>query len=256
MAGKIGLALGGGAALGPAHIGVLEAFEEKDLKISAISGTSIGSFIAALYAGGVSLKEMRKMASSMDWMDITELTLSRMGLLSINKLGKIIEDHLGNCSIEELDLPLAIIATNISSGEKFIFKEGPLSVAVTASSCVPGIFAPVEYNGNFYVDGGVLENVPISPLKAMGADVIVGVDLNTRSDYEEPDNIFEVIYNAIDILLANATQLQTKQLDMLIKPDASGFSLTRIERIDELIGRGYDAAQEAIPDIHKKLKAV
>lgn len=251
MAKKTGLALGGGAALGPAHIGVLKALKEKEISVDCISGTSIGAFIAALYAGGVSVEKMDEMAHSIDWLDITELTLSRMGLLSNNKLADIVGDLIGEKNIEDLDIPLAIVTTDITAGKKYIFKEGPVSLAVTASSCVPGIFSPVEYKDKLFVDGGVLENVPISPLKSMDADMIIGVDLNKHEDYKAPENIFEVIYNSLNILLVNATQVQTNEADFLICPDLSGFSLTRIERVDEMIRRGYDSALKSIEDIKK-----
>jgi NTE family protein len=249
MSGKIGLALGGGAARGPAHIGVLKAFEDHEIPLACLSGTSIGAFIGSLYAGGVSIEKMTEIAHSIDWLDITKITLLKTGLLSNNKLADIIEDVLGRKNIEDLDIPMAIVTVDLTNGEKYVFKEGPVSVAVTASSCVPGIFSPVEYDGRMFVDGGVLENVPVSPLESMNADHYIAVDLNKSDEYRPPENIFEVIYNALNILLLNTTQLQTREADFVICPRIAEFSLTRIGNVDELIQRGYEAAAAEIPKI-------
>ncbi|WP_352396961.1 patatin-like phospholipase family protein, partial [Aminobacterium colombiense] len=135
---KIGLALGGGAVLGAAHIGVLKAIEEFNLPISYIAGTSIGAIISAFYAFGKNWEEMAILLKGLNWLDISRISLSQFGLLSNKKLGKLITDNLGDVSFDEACIPLAMIATDITSGEKVVLKSGNVAAAVMASSCIPG----------------------------------------------------------------------------------------------------------------------
>src|SRR6056297_3269101 len=134
---KIGLALGGGAVLGAAHVGVLKHLHEKQIKIDAIAGTSIGAFVASLYAFGKSPGEIEDIARELNWMDVSKLSLSQHGLLSNKKLGKTLHEVLGDVNIEDADIKLAMIATNISTGEKVVLEKGNLAKAVTASTCIP-----------------------------------------------------------------------------------------------------------------------
>ena len=143
---KIGLALGGGAVLGAAHVGVLRAMEEFDIEINYITGTSIGAFVAAFVAFGKKWPEIEEIASELKWMDITGVTLSKYGLLSNEKLGNLIIKHIGDKNIEDAEIPLAMIATDIETGEKVILDKGPVAEAAMASTCIPGIFKPVEIN--------------------------------------------------------------------------------------------------------------
>ncbi|HDP97696.1 MAG TPA: patatin, partial [bacterium] len=160
---KIGLALGGGAVLGAAHIGVLKAMEELDIPVHFVAGTSIGALVAALYAFGKDYKQIEKIAAELDWLDVSGLSLSQYGLLSNKKLGKIINKAIGDVDFEDARIPLAMIATDISHGKEVVLKQGNVATAVMASTCIPGIFIPVEIEGKLLVDGGVVENVPISP---------------------------------------------------------------------------------------------
>ena len=188
---KIGLALGGGAALGAAHIGVLKAIEELEIEISFISGTSIGAFVAAFYANGKNSAEIQAITKDLEWLDISGFTLSKFGLLSNEKLGKLIMKHLGDLEIQDAKIPAAMIATDIKTGEKITLNEGKIAQAAMASTCIPGVFIPVQMKDRWLVDGGLVENVPLSPLKEMGADFIIAVDLNTNQTFRKPENIIE-----------------------------------------------------------------
>jgi NTE family protein len=177
---NIGLALGGGAILGAAHIGVLSALEERKIKITSIAGTSIGAFIAALYAFGLTPEKIEAKVTDLNWLDAAGFSISKYGLLSNEKLGDIMKKTVGDAQLEDAEIPLAVVATDIAAGERFVFKEGNVAESVRASSCIPGIFVPVEVGTRLLVDGGLVENVPISPLKEMGAEPIMGVDLNAK----------------------------------------------------------------------------
>jgi len=243
---KVGLALGGGVVLGAAHVGVIRAVEEAGIKVSFLGGTSAGALVAALYAFGMPWKEMRELLCGLNWLDISKVSLSRFGVLSMSRLEELLEEHLGEAQFQEADIPLAIIATDISSGEKVVLKQGPVAKAVMASSCVPGVFTPVELDGRLLVDGGMLENVPVSALREMGAEFIIGVDLNARQNFSRPDNIIELLINAVNLTLQNATGLQTGQADLLIEPDLSRFSVTDTSQINELVEEGYQSAREQL----------
>jgi len=242
----IGLALGGGAVLGGAHIGVLRALDEAEIPIHFVAGTSVGALIGALYAGGLSWREMESMALDMNWFDVSRVRLSRFGLLSNRKIGNIVKEHLGEMGFADTRIPLAMVATDISSGEKVVLHSGDLARAVMASTCVPGVFVPVEIDGRMLVDGGVVENVPLSPLQEMGAGYILGVDLNAKIECRRPRNIVEVLLKTFDFMLLNATRLQTERADYMIAPDLSRFNMINTYRIGELIDVGYRDASAAL----------
>ena len=241
---KIGLALGGGAVLGAAHVGVLKALEEMDIKISYIAGTSIGAFVAAFYAFNKKTVDIQKIASELKWMDISEISFAGKGLLSNKKLGELIIKYIGEKNIEKSDIPLAIIATDITNGEKTVIKKGNVANAVMASTCIPGIFHPVEFDSKLLVDGGIVENVPIDTVNSMGADYVIGVDLNAKNSYKEPGNIVDVIINRSP--LKAAAKFQTKNADLLITPDLSSFNMVDTNQVDDLIKQGYKDAKKVL----------
>ena len=245
---KIGLALGGGATLGAAHIGVLKAIDEMSLDVHCIAGTSIGAYVAALYAFGTSPDDIEKEMRGLDWLDISGFSLEKIkfGLLTNDKLGKSLEKMIGDKRTSDSDLPLAIVATDVTSGKRVELTDCTVSQAVMASTAVPGIFAPVEIDDQMLVDGGLVENVPISPLQNMGADVSIGVDLSAQRSYKRPDDLIDVLMNSIDIAIDNATRIQTSKADIVIAPELAAYSRTDAGQIGELIDEGFKAARDAI----------
>ncbi len=246
---NIGLALSGGAVLGAAHIGVLKALDELDFDIACVSGTSIGALVASLTAFGVGWEEIAEISSSLNWLDISEISLSKNGILSNNNLGNLIKEHIDESVFEEAQIPLAVIATDIVNGEKVILEEGSVAKAVMASACIPGVFNPVEINGRLLVDGGIVENVPISPLKKMGAEWIIGVDLHGKQSSSKPENIIEVLMRSHDLTIRIAAKTQTQKADTMIEPDISGFNRINVEQTDDLIEKGYSAAITKLRDV-------
>ncbi|MDW7681799.1 MAG: patatin-like phospholipase family protein, partial [bacterium] len=202
--------------------------------------------VAALYAFGKNYKQIEKIAAELDWLDVSGLSLSQYGLLSNKKLGKIINKAIGDVDFEDARIPLAMIATDISHGKEVVLKQGNVATAVMASTCIPGIFIPVEIEGKLLVDGGVVENVPVSPLKDIGANTIIGVDLNAKTVFKKPENIIGVLLNTLDITLLNATKLQTEQADILITPDLSEFNLIDADQMNDLIEIGYSEARSVL----------
>ncbi|MBN2232234.1 MAG: patatin-like phospholipase family protein [Deltaproteobacteria bacterium] len=240
---EIGLALGGGAVLGAAHIGVLRAVEELDIHVDGIAGTSVGAFIGTLFAFGKGWREIRDIVTGLDWMDISAVSLSQYGLLSNGKLGKTIVSLLGHADISAARIPLAIIATDISSGRKVVLTEGDTAAAVMASTCIPGVYIPVEIGDRMLIDGGISENVPVSPLREMGVRTVIGVNLHAFHSFEPPKHIIDILTNTVVLTMMNITRLQTDQADIRITPDLSGFNIIDTDQIPALIECGYRAAR-------------
>lgn len=244
---KIGLALGGGAVLGAAHVGVLRAIKEKEIEVQFIAGTSIGAFVAAFYAFGKSWEEIHHIAADLKWLDITQIALSQYGLLSNDKIGELIGEHIGKKKkIEDAEIPLALVATDISNGEKVVLDKGSVADAVMASTAIPGIFNPVEIGKKMLVDGGVVENVPIKTTRDLGAEYIIGVDLNARDKTEKPSNILDVLLNSYQFMREVSSELQTEKADLMIKPDLSEFNRSDMDQVDDLMEKGYREAKKAL----------
>lgn len=216
------------------------------IKINYIAGTSIGAFVAAFFAFGKNWKDIEGIASELKWIDITEISLTRYGLLTNEKLGELIIEHIGDKNIEDADIPLAMIATDITSGEKVALAKGSVADAVMASTCIPGIFQPVEINGKMLVDGGIVENVPINTTRKMGADFVIGVDLNAKHTYDKPENIIDVMINSFHFLIQQSNKLQTEDADLLIQPDLSKFNRSDMDQVEELMKKGYEDSKKML----------
>lgn len=177
---KIGLALGSGSAKGLAHIGVLKVLDEQKIPVDFIAGTSIGALIGVVYASGVSTREMEEIAFNIDKKQITSFftpTIPYSGLVEGKRITEFIKSIIGNPNIEDLKIPFAAIATNVLNGRKVMITKGSAVEAVRASISIPGIFTPCKHNGDFLVDGGLVDPVPVNCVRDMGADYIIGVNV-------------------------------------------------------------------------------
>jgi len=244
---KVGLALGGGGAKGVAHIGVLKALEEANVKVDYVSGTSVGAMVAAMYAFNVSVDTLANIARDLTLSHITTFKFNKTGFFTADPLREILIDHLGEVNIEDAAIPLSIIATDINSGEEVVFTEGPLADAVCASASIPGVYIPMQLEGRTLVDGGIVQSVPVRAVKAMGAGVIIASRLGGIGRYEEPKNVLDVMRNAFDIALSHRTQEELKQADLLIAMDLSDFSIAdNTDRYEELYAIGQDTAAKQL----------
>lgn len=243
---RIGLALSGGGALGGYHVGVLKYLCEVNANICAIAGSSIGAFVGALYAGGVSVDRMIEIAKEMDWFDVAKIKFSKFGLLSNEKLGQLLKREVHHNSFQKLKIPFYAVAVDIEKNQKVVLSDGDLDKAVMASSAIPGIFIPVEHNGMMLIDGGALENLPVSPLlnNNLNLDIIVGVDLTASPYLRRPQNILELVVNSIHIAIFKQSKDLLKKVDILIAPDLSNYSPIDIDKLEELIDMGYREAKE------------
>jgi NTE family protein len=254
---KVGLALGGGVARGIAHIGVLKVLDKHDIPIDYMAGTSTGSLVAALYAGGISPYKFEHIALRTGWSNLVKLTFSTHGPLSAEGIRRFVENRIGkDTTFKDLLIPLKIVCTDLLTGKPYIFDSGNVANAVQASCTFPGIFKPVVYEGLFLVDGGISNNVPSAIVKEMGADFIISVDAVPKLELlEHPQNVVEVIGRAVDIMLRKLSEEGRNSADILIEPefdeDDWHFDLSKA---DHLIQAGEIAAEKALQEIERKIK--
>lgn len=249
---KIGLALSGGGALGIAHIGALKALQENKIRISYISGTSAGAVVAACWAFGISTSEMIEISKKLNWLKISKFGYSKLGLNSNKPVGKIIQDYIGDKNIEDAKIPLAIVATDIDSGKKMVFRSGNLAEAVMASACIPVFFAPVGIGKRKFIDGMLVENLPFSPLKKMGAQLEIGVDLAAKMAHEKTEHVLDVVNNAYGIFARQQRVVFKEKGRILIEPHLEKFTLFDFKNPEALIDAGFEATNLAISEIKRK----
>jgi NTE family protein len=250
----LGLALGGGAVLGFSHLGLLMALEEAAIPVHRVSGTSAGAIAAAFHAFGVPPDRSRTLLSPLTWRTVSNFSRNSLGLLSNEPLAEILRGELGDVMIEDAPIPLAIVAADIHSGEIVVLREGPLAMAVQASAAIPGIYVPVRIGHRLLVDGGIVENVPVRPLREMGADVVLAVTLGEALDFQPVRTLLGVLTNAFLIAVNTATRLDLMgSADLVIEPDLEVHNHWDSDQRDELIEKGREAGRDAIPRIRMAL---
>lgn len=248
---KIGLALGSGLARGLAHIGVIKVLLQAGMGIDCIAGTSMGGVVASLYACGLKIKMIERLAeriSRRTWMDFT---FPRMGLIAGERLEQMMRLLTARRCFKDLVLPLAVVATDLTVGERVVLKEGPIARAVRASCAIPGIFCPVEIEGRLLVDGGVLERVPSGTVREMGAQTVVAVDVGAFVEEYKIHHIFDVLSKTIDIMSREIQHFRLGESDILITPDLRDIGPFHFHRAGEAIARGEEAARRALPLLKK-----
>lgn len=251
---KVGLVLGGGVARGLAHIGVLKVFERHGLKPDYIAAASAGSLIASLYAAGISSFDMEKIALKMGWDKIVQVSFSTHGPFSSVPLIRFIERRIGKIDFEKLKIPLAVVATDLRSGEELIIQKGSVAEAVAASSAFPGFFRPVAIGKyDLLVDGGVVNNLPVDVVKRMGADVVVAVDVVPAKAALTSLHLdmVKILGRSIDLMLKQLSEKNREQADFLIEPKiAEDVWHLDLKHAKQLIYEGEFAAQRAIQEIN------
>lgn len=252
---KIGIALGGGAARGYAHIGVLNAIDELNIPISYVSGTSIGSFIGALYASGnlkTFEKEVRSRNSFMkDVLFKLDPVFPKLSIMNGNEVIRIFKEITDINTFEELNIPLTTVATDIVNNVKIESNKGDLINAIKASIAIPGVLTPTYVNDNLCVDGGLIDPVPLQSIIDMGADRTIAVNLyglQTSKKKDNKYNIVDIVDRSAKIILNNVTHLSFKnnEPNILIEPPIDQFYGWDFHRANELIDIGYDTAKEIL----------
>ncbi|MBU5210947.1 patatin-like phospholipase family protein [Heyndrickxia oleronia] len=251
---KIGLALGSGGARGFAHLGVLKVLEENKITIDYLAGSSMGALVAVFYSFGHSMEQLIKISTAFKRKYYLDFTIPKMGFIAGNRVKDLIKTFTHNKNLEDLQIPVQVVATDLIKGEKVVFAQGPIADAVRASLSIPGIFVPEKVNDRLLVDGGVIDRVPISVVKEMGSDIIIGVDVSRVKKDAEITNIYDVIMQSIDILQMEALANHEGASDIFIQPDASHYDSRAFTNIEEIIKIGEEETKKFIPEIRQMIE--
>jgi NTE family protein len=245
----IGLALGGGAARGFAHIGVIQVLEEAGIRPDLVVGTSAGSLVAAMYASGKGGAELATLAQSMDETAITDWSFPGRGLIRGEALARYVRLHTGGRSIEQMTLPLGIVATDLDNGHGILLRVGDPGVAVRASSAVPAVFQPVRIGSREYVDGGLVAPVPVRYARQMGAALVIAVDISTPPDGAATGDAMRMLLQTFSIMGRSINQFELREADIVLRPKLVGVSSADFSARARSIQAGREAALAALPDL-------
>ncbi len=249
----IGLALGGGAARGFAHIGVIQVLEEAGIRPDLVVGTSAGSLVAALYASGKGGVEMASLARSMDESAITDWSFPGRGLIRGEALARYVREHTGGRSIEQMKIPLGIVATDLDNGQGILFRVGDPGVAVRASSAVPAVFQPVRIGSREYVDGGLVAPVPVHFARQMGAELIIAVDISTPPDGAATGDAMRMLLQTFSIMGRSINQFELREADIVLRPKLPGVSSADFSARVRSIEAGREAALAMLGDLRLRI---
>jgi NTE family protein len=255
---RIGLALGGGAAKGFAHVGVIAVLEEAGLRPDYLVGTSAGSLVAALYASGKTSAELQKTAMSMEEATITDwmLPLVGRGVFRGDALGRFVNDAVGGRLIEDMRIPLGVVATDLGSGQAVLFQRGDTGTAVRASSAVPAVFVPVKINGRDYVDGGLVAPVPVRYARQMGAELVIAVDISTAPEDSATKDTLQILLQTFSIMGKSINQHELREADIVVRPSLVGLKSADFSARQRAIDAGRAAMLAALPALRARLQTV
>ena len=254
---KIGLALGGGAARGFAHVGVIQVLEEAGIHPDFIAGTSAGSFVASLYASGKTPLQLQQIAENMEEASITDWTLPifSRGMLKGEALARYVDNLVSNRLIENMPTPLGIVATDLNSGEGVLFRRGDTGVAVRASSAVPAVFLPVKIGNREYVDGGLVAPVPVRYARQMGADLVIAVDISSLAEGNQTSDSLQVLLQTFTIMGKSINALELRDADVVVRPQLLGQKSTDFTARKQAIEAGRSAMLQVLPALRAAIVA-
>jgi len=254
----LGLVLGAGAARGFAHIGVIKALESQGIRPDLVVGSSAGSVIAALLASGATGNELNRLALNLDEATIADWGLPFAGrfggLIKGEALQAMVNREVRNKTIEQMNLPLGIVATELQTGKGVLFRSGNTGLAVRASCSVPGVFQPASINGKEYVDGGLVAPVPVSYARQMGATIVIAVNISSEPLHQDASGTFGVLQQTISIMQNSINQYELKSADIAIQPQLKQMSGSDFKARNAAILAGEVATQEQMALIKDKLK--
>ncbi len=252
---RVGLALGGGAARGFAHIGVIQVLEENGIYPQLVAGTSAGSLVAAMYAAGNNGAALMRLAREMDESSITDWTFPLRGVIRGEALANFVRKQTAGKLIEQLAMPLGIVATDLGSGEPVLFRRGDIGTAVRASSSVPSVFQPVKIGSREYVDGGLVSPVPVRFAREMGAQVVIAVDISSPPSGNAPQEALSMLLQTFAIMGRSINGWELKSADVVIRPDLNAVKGSDFSARMVAVEAGRKAALAALPAIKKAVAA-
>lgn len=250
----IALALGGGGAKGFAHIGVIKVLESHGIKPKIVTGTSAGSFVGSLYASGKSPYQLQHIALTFKESDIRDLTLSRQGFVAGQKLQDYVNQHVANKPIEKFPIRFAAVATRLDNGRKADFIKGNAGQAVRASCSIPNVFVPATIGGTQYVDGGLVSPIPVETAKAMGADLVIAVDISARPTGNQPVNMWGLLDQTLNIMGQQSINQELAQANIVIQPKVGHIGTLDLKASNQTILEGEKAAQLKIRAIQQAIQ--
>lgn len=254
---RIGLALGGGAARGFAHVGVIQVLEEAGIRPVLVAGTSAGSLVAAIYASGKNGKQLQHVAETMEEATITDWTLPlfNRGMLRGDALARYVNGQVGARLIEDMPLPLGIVATDLNSGQSMLFQRGDTGTAVRASSSVPAVFHPVRISGRDYVDGGLVSPVPVRAARQMGAELVIAVDISSPPEANAAGGTLDVLLQTFSIMSKSINYFELREADIVVQPALPGVSSSDFSSRKKSIEAGRRAMQQLMPQLRAAISA-
>ena len=253
---RIGLALGGGAARGFAHIGVIQVLEEAGIKPELVVGTSAGSLVAAMYASGKSGAELGMLALGMDESALTDWSFPGRGVIRGEALARYVREQTGGLTIEKMTLPLGIVATDLDSGQPILFQRGDPGVAVRASSAVPAVFQPVRIGDREYVDGGLVSPVPVRFARQMGAELVLAVDISNPPDGQATGDPMRMLLQTFAIMGKSINTLELRDADVVLRPRLNGVGSADFAARQRAILAGREAALAGLPELRARIVAL
>jgi NTE family protein len=254
---KIGLALGGGAARGFAHVGVIAVLEEAGLRPQFVVGTSAGSLVAALYASGKTSAQLQQTALNMEEVAITDwmLPIIGRGMFRGDALARYVNQLVAGRLMENMVIPLGIVATDLNSGQAVLFRRGDTGTAVRASSAVPAVFVPVKINGHEYVDGGLVSPVPVHFARQMGADLVIAVDISDPPEANPAGDTLQILLQTFSIMGKSINRYELGDADVVVRPSLTGLKSADFSARQRAIDSGRAAMLAALPALRAKLEA-
>lgn len=246
---ELGLALSGGGAKGFAHLGVFKLLEECKLKPDIISGTSAGALAGALYADGYKSDEIKEIFKGKEFSEFARVQMPKTGLFDMSRIKSFLQKHLHAKRIEDLEIPLVIVATDLDNGISHEFRHGSLTEAVIASCCVPIIFSPVEINGKHYVDGGLFRNFPVTNIRKE-CEKIIGVNVSPLVPVKYKQTILYIAERSYHYMFRANTIEDRALCDLLIETESVGeYKMFDLDNVDKISQIGYDAALNAFNQV-------
>lgn len=251
---RIGLSLSGGTAKSVTHVGVIKALVEAGIPINCVAGTSGGSIVGSMYSSGMPISTMEAVASTMSWRKLVSIRLTRLGFISSERIAEFVRETLGDIDFEDLNLPTAVIATDLVTGDKKVFRSGSLSLAVRASCSIPQIYLPVEIDGQYYVDGGLSEYLPVETALELGADFVIASHLAPIDpSYRRPQNILQLVVQITGLIARKNFPISERLASFVIHPNVDAYSSFDFDHSEEMIEIGYDTARRALPALRERL---
>jgi NTE family protein len=252
----IGLALSGGATFGAAHVGVLQVLEENGIRPHMVAGTSAGALIGAAYCAGVPLSEIETFFRTMNWPTLLRLSIrNSLSIFDTQPMEEFLRKKIGDIEFQDLKIPFAAVACDIHTGARVILDRGALAPAIRASAAIPGLFSPVEVNGRLLVDGGIVDNLPVEQVRAMGARYVISSDVSHRGpNSKKPENLFEIMLSMIYIMQSRAALPLEDASDCYIRPQVSQYSPWGFKDVPQVTEAGRKAARLVIPQLRRQLR--